>query len=196
MFPYIMIASTLIFFSADFHKAILNKLSKLWSGSLQEFDNGVKLKDGLFDFKFKWISFLLLIQLLLPLRFLAYSGNVFWTEQGYRFSWRVMLMEKTGYANFKIVDGLSQKFFYVQNEDFLTSFQQKQMATQSDFIIEYGQYLGRHFESQGHENVEVYVESYASLNGRLSQSYFDGQQDIMKLENSIFGKNFILPLND
>lgn len=196
MFPYIMIASTLIFFSTDFHKNILLKISVLWKGTLERFDNGINFKDSFVNIKFKIIAALLVFQLLLPLRFLAYPGNVFWTELGYRFSWRVMLMEKTGYANFKIVDGISKKFFYVQNDDFLTSFQQKQMSTQADFIIEYGQYLGNHFESQGHQNVEVYVDSYASLNGRPSQMYFDNKQDIMKLENSLFSKNHILQLNE
>lgn len=196
MFPYIMIASTLIFFSHNLHKSLLSKLAKLWNGSLDGFNNGLKVGGRFIDYKFQLIIVFLCIQLMLPLRFLAYPGNIFWTEQGYRFSWRVMLMEKTGYANFKIVDGVTKKYFYVRNDDFLTSFQQKQMATQADFIIEYGQYLGEHFKSQGHKNVEVYVESYASLNGRLSQEYFDGKTDIMKLKNNYFGKNYILPLNE
>lgn len=196
MFPYIMIASTLIFFSSDFHRNILEKFSRLWKGSLGLFDNAQKFQGAAINIKFRIVAVLLFVQILFPLRFLAYPGNVFWTEQGYRFSWRVMLMEKTGYANFKIVDGVTEKFFYVQNEDFLTSFQQKQMATQSDFIIEYGQYLGSHFASQGHKNVEVYVDSYASLNSRLSQRYFDNQQDIMKLKRHPFGKSYILPLNE
>ena len=44
------------------------------------------------------------MQILIPFRSLIYPGELFWTEEGYRFSWRVMLMEKAGYASFKIVD--------------------------------------------------------------------------------------------
>ena len=44
------------------------------------------------------------LQLLVPLRFALYPGDLFWTEQGYRFSWRVMLMEKAGYAQFSVLD--------------------------------------------------------------------------------------------
>ena len=84
-----------------------------------------------------------------------YPGELFWTEEGYRFSWRVMLMEKAGYANFKIVDGKTKKSFYVNNADFLTSFQEKQMSFQPDFILEYAHYLGDHFSNQGHKNIEV-----------------------------------------
>ena len=107
-----------------------------------------------------------------------------------------MLMEKTGYANFKIVDTQTGKRFYVQNEDFLTPFQQKQMSTQADFIIEYAHYLGEHFTSQGHQNLAVYVESYASLNGRRSQPYIDPEIDLMTLKNNFSNRSFILPLNE
>ena len=45
-----------------------------------------------------------LIQVLLPFRYLLYPGELFWTEEGYRFSWRVMLMEKAGHATFYVHD--------------------------------------------------------------------------------------------
>jgi hypothetical protein len=35
------------------------------------------------------------------------SNELFWTE--FRFSWRVMLMEKAGYATFKVKDALTKK---------------------------------------------------------------------------------------
>ena len=104
-------------------------------------------------------------------------------------------MEKTGYTNFKIVDGLTQKSFYVQNNDFLTALQQKEMSTQPDFILEYGQYLGNHFASQGHKNVEVYVESYVALNGRRNQLYLDSKIDLMKVNYSELC-NHIIPMNE
>jgi len=130
----------------------------------------------------------------MPWRYLLYPGNVFWTEQGYRFSWRVMLMEKTGQADFKIVDGKSGQRFYVDNNDFLSAIQQKQMATQPDFIVEYAQYLGEHFSTQGHQNVEVYVESYASLNGRATQLFIDPNANLMKIKLDLQTKDYIIPL--
>lgn len=193
MFPFIMICSTLLFFDAKWHQAFLEFLSqKLFSKFKLTAEN---LKFPFNKLSLKVVSLVLLLQLILPWRFLLYPGQLFWTEQGYRFSWRVMLIEKTGYANFKIVDGKTGKFFYVQNEDFLTAFQQKQMSTQADFIVEYGQMLGNHFASQGHQNVEVYVESFVSLNGRKSQVFIDPDVDIMTLKNSLRHRTYILPLN-
>ncbi|NNE27899.1 MAG: HTTM domain-containing protein [Saprospiraceae bacterium] len=199
MFPYIMIFSSLIFFSASFHNKVISAIFSWFNWSKSMFDNGRTLLQKewrIGQFAQKLLLLLILFQLILPWRFLLYPGNVFWTEQGYRFSWRVMLMEKTAYANFKIVDGITGKRFYVQNEDFLTSFQIKQMATQADFIIEYAHMLGDHFSSQGHQNVEVYVESYASLNGRPSQAYIDPNINLLTIKSDLKNKTYILPLNE
>ena len=137
-----------------------------------------------------------MIQIIFPFRYLLYNGNLFWTEQGYRFSWRVMLMEKAGSTTFKIVDGETGNFFYVNNNDFLTSYQEKQMSFQPDFILEYAHYLGDHFTSQGHKNVQVFTESYVALNGRLSQPFIDKTVDLYQEEESFKPKTWILPFND
>lgn len=198
MFPYIMIVSALIFFDANIHNSILKRISKLFRFSFDK----IKTKER-FNFSSSIqkiitliISCFLLVQLVLPFRYLGYPGELFWTEEGYRFSWRVMLMEKAGYANFKIVDNVTGKSFYVNNSDFLTSFQEKQMATQSDFIVEYAHYLKDHFESQSYTDISVYVESYVALNGRLSAPYIDPKVDLGKIEESFKHKNWIIPFKD
>jgi hypothetical protein len=117
-----------------------------------------------------------------------------WHEQGYRFSWRVMLMEKLGYTTFKILDNDKNQFFYVQNEEFLTSYQEKQMSFQPDFILEYAHFLGKHFKSKGFENIEVFAESYVSLNGRRSQMYIDPEINLLNIKDSFKNKYWILPL--
>jgi len=195
MFPYIMIAGTFIFFSSGLHEKCLDRLYKLVGLSSGIFKNGLafaerqKNKLGLII-----LSAFMLAQLLIPMRCFLYPGNLFWTERGYRFSWRVMLMEKTAYANFKIVDGQTGKRFFVQNDDFLSSFQEKQMATQPDFILEYAKFLGDKFEDDGHKNVEVYVESYASLNGRENQVYISPDVNLRLLTYKELVSNHIRPL--
>ncbi len=198
MFPYIMIISTLIFFNADFHHKILDFISATFRINKKAFDTK---QTFIFTPKQSKIvksilSLFFIIQLLLPFRYMLYPGELFWTEEGYRFSWRVMLMEKAGYANFKIVDSKTGKRFYVNNDDFLTSFQQKQMATQPDFILQYAHYLKKHFENQGHQNVQIFVESYVALNGRLSTQYIDPEVDLGKQKESFKHKNWIIPFKD
>lgn len=136
------------------------------------------------------------IQLLFPFRYAAYPGELFWNEEGYRFSWRVMLMEKKGYTTFKIRDSISKKYFYVDNTDFLTPFQERQMSFQPDFILEYAHYLADHFEQQGHKNIQVFADSFVALNGRQSQRFIDPTIDLNQEVESFKRKTWVLPLND
>ncbi|MEO9483239.1 MAG: HTTM domain-containing protein [Ekhidna sp.] len=194
MFPYIMIVSALIFFDAKLHERIITLMSKILKlKKALHADTGV-LKPASKG-KLRLLAFFFVIQLLLPWRHLAYPDELFWTEEGFRFSWRVMLMEKAGYANFKIVDRTNDETFYIDNSDFLTSFQENQMATQPDFILTYALYLRDHFSKQGKE-VEVYVESYVALNGRKSQPYIDPSVDLTQHTESFKHKRWILPFTD
>lgn len=199
MFPYIMIISTLIFFDANVHHRILSYLDRLLKIGTHRFDNGkhLILKNGLVtQVKYGVVVLFFIFQLFVPWRYLLYPGELFWTEEGYRFSWRVMLMEKSGYAQFKIVDGKTGSFFYVDNADFLTPFQEKQMSFQPDFILEYAHYLKDHFEKDGHKNIQVFVESFVTLNGRLSTPMVDPNVDLAQEHESFKHKNWIIPFKD
>ncbi len=197
MFPYIMIVSTLIFFDARVHRKILGFFTKMLrlSKTLDGVGATWRPKNS---FKMAYVVLIgfFALQVLVPFRYLCYPGELFWTEEGYRFSWRVMLVEKSGYAQFKIVNGDSGKWFYVDNSDFLTPFQEKQMAFQADFILEYAHYLKEHFEKQGHAQVEVYVDNQVALNGRLSTTFVDPAVNLAAQKESFAHKNWIIPFKD
>ena len=195
MFPFIMIVSALIFFEAKLHHKIIYILKKyilkpkktlLLVNEFQYSQLNKKLILALFTVFF-------IIQILLPWRYLAFPGELFWTEEGYRFSWRVMLMEKAGSTNFKIVDLETGKYFRVNNVDFLTSFQEKQMSYQPDFILEYALFLGDHFTKQGHKNIGVFADSYVALNGRLSTRFVDSKVDLYQQKRTFKHKEWIIP---
>ena len=199
MFPYIMIVSSLIFFDRKVHHKILSFFAKLLKINVSLFKNNryfVIQSKRKRRVVYVAVCIFFIIQFALPWRYLAYPGELFWTEEGYRFSWRVMLMEKAGYAQFKIVNGKSGHWFYVDNTDFLTPFQEKQMAFQPDFILEYAHYLKRHFEKQGHQNIEIYVESYVALNGRRSTQFIDPNQNLVLEKESFCHKEWIIPFKD
>ena len=199
MFPYIMIVSTLIFFDSNFHQKILGFISRVLKIDSSIFNTKKKkpvvstIQTSIFQVV---IVVFFVIQLLFPWRYTLYPGELFWTEQGYRFSWRVMLMEKTGYAQFKIVDPKTKKWFYVDNTNFLTPFQVKQMSFQPDFILEYAHFLDTYYQDKGIHNPEVYVECYVALNGRRSRLYIDPEIDLSKEKDSFKTKNWILPFHD
>ena len=193
MFPYIMIVATLIFFDASLHLKFIIFLKRIFT--LKK----IVSKENLYPLKHKQktlfiISLFFIIQLFLPFRYLCYPHELFWTEEGYRFSWRVMLIEKAGQCNFKIKDFDTGKEFVVDNKQFLTPFQEKQMVTQPDFILEYAHILGAYYKKMGYKNIGVYaVDSYVSLNGRLSRPYVDTNVNLLDKKESFKAKKWILP---
>ena len=198
MFPYIMIFSCIIFFDSSLHKKILdfiNSFFRLKINKTEKFKavNNFSLNNR---FTIPVVALFFLFQIIFPLRSNFYQGELFWTEQGYRFSWRVMLIEKAGYTTFKIVDNQNDKFFMVNNMEFLTPFQEKQMSFQPDMILEYAHYLGDTFKKRGLEDVSVYAESYVTLNGRPSKRFIDPTVDLYKIKIDLKHKKWIIPMKD
>jgi hypothetical protein len=199
MFPYIMIVSSLIFFDSSLHLLFFKKIASVLRFSAEYFENGktkIQNYSGLYKTKVAFLMAFMVFQLAFPFRYLLYPQELFWTEEGFRFSWRVMLMEKAGYANFIITDSKTKNSFQVNNSQFLTSFQEKQMAFQPDFILEYAHYLHDYYSKQGVTNPEVRVESYVALNGRLSQPYINSKINLTQEHESFKHKTWILPFND
>ena len=197
MFPYIMIVTALIFFSPDFHLKIIEKLNAVLKMPLDFIYPKAKFQYSKLAHLSLTYGFLIffIIQLLMPLRYMLYKGELFWTEQGYRFSWRVMLMEKAGYTQFTVKDQ-SGKYVVVNNNDFLTILQEKMMSTQPDMILQYAKILKNHYAEIGFTSPQVYVDSYVALNGRMGRVLIDPKADLAKEEDSFKSKSFILPLND
>lgn len=193
MFPFIMIGGAFIYFSAQWHERLWNKLAQILRLNFSIFKGETSTYQSTLLPQLI-VGAVLIFHLLFPWRYLAYPGELFWTEEGYRFSWRVMLMEKTGYTIFKIKDTKTQEIFIVDNLDFLTPTQEKQMAFQPDFMIEFAHYLSDYY--QKNKNVyqpEIYVESYVSLNGRLPQKMVDEKINLNNEEDSFKPKKWILP---
>jgi len=139
------------------------------------------------------LSVYVLLQMVLPFRYLLYPGTLFWTEEGYRFSWRVMLMEKWGTAFFYIKDPQTGRKGEVDNSKFLTPMQERMMATQPDMILQYAHYLGNEYAKRGIKNPIVTAECYVTLNGSGSRLYVDSSIDLSKQNENFFHKKWILP---
>lgn len=143
-----------------------------------------------------FLALFVFIQLLFPFRYVLYPQELFWAEEGFRFSWRVMLMEKAGYTQFRVVDSVTGKTVYVNNRDYLTAFQEKQMSFQPDFILEYAHFLHDLYARKGMADPAVYTDSYVALNGRLSTRYLDPKVNLAKQDESFSHKTWILPFTD
>ena len=199
VFPYIMIISTLVFFDSKFHEKTLSYIAKIIKIDFSVFNNQLKKVttfNVITNTKLILIFTFVVFQLVFPFRYILYPNELFWTEEGFRFSWRVMLMEKAGYTQFIVVDSKTKEQIKVNNARFLTTFQEKQMSFQPDFILEYAHYLHQYYKKIGFNNPEVYVEGYVALNGRLSQKFIDPKINLAKENESFAHKKWILPFND
>lgn len=185
MFPYIMMTITIIFFKEEFHVQILNKLKSVFNYTNNLFSAYSLRVNKSIAVVF---SIYFLIQVILPFRYLLYDGKLFWTEQGYRFSWRVMLMEKAGTAFFFVRDAKSGRETEVDNKKYLTYMQEKMMATQPDMMVDYAKFLKQEFIKKGYTKPTVRAQSFVTLNGSGSREFINSQIDLSVQSNS-FLKN-------
>ncbi len=197
MFPYIMMVTALIFFSAQFHQNIISILNRWLKLPVEFIQNQQTFSYKTFGLKFRIItlSIFFAAQLIIPFRYMLYPQELFWAEEGYRFSWRVMLMEKAGYAQFTVKSD-NGKAIVVNNREFLTLLQEKMMSTQPDFILQYAHLLRDYYNNNGYPNPQVFADVYVSLNGRMGQTFVNPAIDLAKEQESFKPKNWILPLND
>lgn len=140
------------------------------------------------------VGLYLALQIAVPLRYLLYPGSVNWHEQGFRFAWRVMLIEKAGRVEFDVVTGPDERHYPVYPREELTPWQYKMMSTQPDMIHEYAHHLERRFAQSGHGQVRVHANAWAALNGRPSQRLIDPTVDLGSEPRSLWPKRWIVPL--
>jgi hypothetical protein len=200
MFPYIMIFVTIIFFSENTHIKIIAFLKKILpeSNNLTQQNEAdrfyhITAKKGKLIYAILLLHFT--IQLLLPFRYLLYPGKLYWTEEGYRFSWRVMLMEKGGTAFFHVKDAATGKRAEIINSQYLTELQETMMATQPDMILQYAHFLASEYKKQGIKNPIVTAESYVTLNGSGTRLYIDSTVNLANEQETFDHKKWILPFN-
>lgn len=186
MFPFIMIGATLVFFSSDLHERIHRFVRWKYNPS----ENRVSRVKPI---SMSVMSAFVIFQLIFPFRHVFYPGNMYWTEEGYRFGWRVMLMEKAGHAQFRVRDTAGSEI-WVDNGDFLNPVQEKMLSTQSDFMLQFADHLKEYYTDQGVEVEKVTADVFVTLNGRSSRRFIDPEVDLASLDDSWTHKSWILPL--
>lgn len=143
-------------------------------------------------------TLLVTLMLAFPARFLVYGERVSWTdvnwtERGYRFAWRVLLNEKTGLVDFRVVEHGTGRVWRVMPRAELSPLQDTQMRTQPDLIRDYALHLQRVHRREGRD-VAVYADSWASLNGRPTQRMIRGEVDLTQPLAALEEQHWIVPL--
>jgi vitamin K-dependent gamma-carboxylase len=142
-----------------------------------------------------FIALFLAIQVLVPLRYFLYPGNVSWTEEGHRFAWMMKLRDKDADARFTVRDPASGREWRVSPERYLLRHQVGEMESRPDMILQFAHHLARVWEREhGVSGAEVRARVCASLNGRPPALLIDPQRDLARVERNLRHADWVLPL--
>ena len=197
MFPWIMIGATLLFFDPDWPA----RLSRRTRGASAQTTAGAPISTPPTEARpLSWPvraalvlgGLFLAVQLLVPLRHLAYPGNVRWTEEGYRFSWRVLVTEKTGLVKYRVTSRATGEERLVHPDEYLTPLQVERFAHQPDMVLAAAHIIRDDFIGRGHEEVEVRADAFVTYNGRAVTRLIDPQVDLARIRPDIGPKPWLL----
>lgn len=180
LFPWIMIANATLFFAPDWPLCTA-WLQKAWDrtrdrnllAALRDAPRPPRLLGVLLAIHFA-------LQLVVPLRHLAYPGDVLWTEEGMRFAWKVMIVEKAGIARFEVRDPQSGRQWTVYPREYLTARQEKMLSTQPELIRQFAHILQRDYAARGIPGVEVRADVEVAMNGRRRRRLVDPTIDLAR----------------
>ncbi len=192
MFAWIMICASLIFFPPDWPVALLRRAGFRLSPTAPRPRCGPPRRTTLARLGAAALALFALVQIAMPLRHWAYPGNVRWNEDGYRFSWRVMLTEKTGITRFRVEDVNSGREWLAYPEDYLTPLQAERMAHQPDMILSLARLIADDYARRGIET-QVRADAFVAFNGREAARLVDPDVDLAQEPAGIYPKRWTLP---
>lgn len=193
MFPVIMITAAMVFFEPDWPRRFLARFSRKQPAAQPRVSLEPRpLARGARFALCLGVAYCGL-QLVLPLRFLAYPGNVLWHEQGMRFSWRVMVRAKGGNTSFIVRNKATHQEWHVSPRAYLTGEQEAEMSSQPDLILQLAHHIRHDFEARGRGPVEVRVDSRVAFNGRRSAPLIDPRRDLTTIRDGLAARDWVLP---
>lgn len=180
IFPFFALTFVLFFYEPETIRSVfLRKKTSI------ETENGHSNYYGKKIVYFLIIPYLI-IQLLLPLRHHFIEGDVLWTEEGHRLSWRMMLRERNGFIHIRIKDlktGEESLYDYRKN---LTDKQIQNLATKPDFIWQYCQYITKEFKGK---DIAIFINCKNSINRKEYKTLIDPKFDMAKAKWDYFMHN-------
>jgi len=180
IFPFFALTFALFFYEPETIRSVfLRKKTSI------ETENGHSNYYGKKIVYFLIIPYLI-IQLLLPLRHHFIEGDVLWTEEGHRLSWRMMLRERNGFIHIRIKDLKTGKLSVYDYRKNLTDKQIQNLATKPDFIWQYCQYIKKEFKEK---EIAIFIDCKNSINRKEYKTLIDPKFDMAKAKWNYFKHN-------
>lgn len=197
IFPWFMIFATPLFFEPDWPRKLWDMCTlvpadrqQLWVKRERDRQGGESGTRWILAFVALYIAF----QLLFPLRHFLYPSIVHWTEEGHKYAWHMKLRSKSGRIEFIVKDPVSKREWTVDPDEYVTARQERKMAARPDMALQFAHWLRDRYHTQGFDQIEVYADSWASLNGRHEQRLIDPNVNLADTEWSLFPAEWIVPL--
>ncbi len=198
MFPWIMIAITLIFFAPNWPLNLLRRVRQ--STGRRNATAECRQRPPVRHHR-NWktavaiaaAAVFLIVQVAVPLRHFAYPGNVRWTEEGYLFAWRMMLTEKAGQVFFRVSETSETKERLVYPDEYLMPGQIERMSHQPDLILATAHLIRDDYVEQGYDRVQVRADAYVSYNGRPAARLIDPDVNLSTISPGLGYRAWVMP---
>lgn len=139
-------------------------------------------------------------QILVPLRHWLYPGDVMWTEEGHRFSWRMKLRDKDAKLTLFAHDPDGGRTWRVTIANYITPLQYAEASGRPDMILQLAHHVAEDFRKIGHTHVQIRARVLVSLNGRREQLLLDPDLDLAAVPRDLSHVSWIkeleIPLSD
>lgn len=186
MFPFIMAVATTVFFSPSWPRRFFAQTARA-PHTPRTPHARAKLPRALLAAGVLWCA----VHVAMPLRCHVLGDDVLWDEAGMRFSWRVMVREKSGSLTYRVTFP-GGRVATLGPHDVLTHRQANEMVGQPDMILQLAHRIRDDYAARG-QPVEVRADALISLNGRRTHRFVDPTVDLARVEDSIKKPSWILP---
>ncbi|GLB48394.1 HTTM domain-containing protein [Neptunitalea lumnitzerae] len=186
IFPYLSLAFSLFFFEPEIIRKYFLKRKPLYTAEeiiIPPYHQMVKWAGAVY----------LAYNILMPLRHWVIPGNVLWTEEGHRMSWRMMLRTKTGHVTIRVTDKKTNETWVVKKSDYLTPKQSRLVATKPDFAWQFAQVLKKEYAKEG-KDVSIHMVGTAVVNKSNRNPLINPEVDMASASWNTFSHNdWIMP---
>ncbi len=183
IFPYLSLVLTSMFFAPDWPLRLVNGIARRsprvarWQRNWRAPLTHPVAPGTLWHPRPAALAVLVAVHVFLPLRNWLFASDVNWTEEGHRYSWRMMLRSKQGRGIYRVVDPAGEVRI-VNPRDSLDARQYTKLVTHPDMILQYA----HHLRDVAPGPVRVYGDFQVRLNGRQRQEFIDPEVDLATLE--------------
>lgn len=179
IFPFFALSFSLFFYPPE-------KIRKLFFKNKPSIEEPIAYNYSRKRFFLYFLIPFLFIQFILPLRHHLIEGDVLWTEEGHRLSWRMMLRKRDGFINFKIKNNDTGEITSYDYHKNLSPKQANTLATKPDFIWQYCQRIKQEYSGK---NISIFIDCKNNINNGEFKTLIDPKQDFAKAKWNYFWHN-------